>query len=253
MGGTEEAGPTAAAASASPLLQVVAAVSTAQVGGAEEAQGDRRNNNVDPEGEGEEGAQGEGARLYDEEWRCDDCTDWTKELGRAHAVFEVGRSWGVDWARCVQKFFDVESAWGYAEGMSKMTTGTRPQQVTGWLNRGRKWTLPPALGGLLGRRQATGQAEELLVRLFWKWWRSLQPQERMALDNGELSRPDVADWSTMAKMYGDNGLLQVMAALVWWGEVAAKRGEDEEEEWRVAVRDVTWVFEQLLESGEIEK
>jgi hypothetical protein len=168
-------------------------------------------------------------------------------------AFEVGRSWGVDWARCVQKFFNFESAWGYAEGMWKMPMGTRPQQVTGWLNRGRKWTLPPALGGLLGRRQVTGQADELWVGLFWKWWRSLQPQERVVLDNGELSRPEGADWSTMAKIYGDNGLLQVMAALVWWGEVVTKRGEDDVEEWLVAVRDVTWVLEQLLESGEIEK
>ncbi|KAJ7806529.1 hypothetical protein B0H14DRAFT_3484014 [Mycena olivaceomarginata] len=44
-----------------------------------------------------------------------------------------------------------------------------------------------------------------------------------------------------------------MAALVWWGDVAQKRGREEREEWLVAVRDVTWVLEQLLESGEIDK
>jgi hypothetical protein len=229
----------------------------AQIGGAGEAEGDGRNDNDGPDEEGQNkedaGAEGVAVVMYDEEWRRHDRADWTQQLGRAHVAFEVGRSWGVDWARCVQKFFDFESAWGYAEGTWKMPTGTRPRQVTGWLNRGRKWTLPPALGGLLGRRQATGQADELWVGLFWKWWRSLQPQERVVLDSGELSRPEVADWSTMAKMYGDNGLLQVMAALVWWGEVAAKRGEDDVEEWLVAVRDVTWVLEQLLESGEIEK
>ncbi|KAJ7806528.1 hypothetical protein B0H14DRAFT_3484013 [Mycena olivaceomarginata] len=94
---------------------------------------------------------------------------------------------------CVQKFFDFEAAWGYDEGSWKMATKVRPRQVTGWLNRGRKWTLPPALGGLLGSREATGQAEELWVGLFWTWWRTLQPDERQELANRELSRPEKAD------------------------------------------------------------
>ena len=57
----------------------------------------------------------------------------------------------------------------------------------------------------------------------------------------------------MAQMHGDNGLLQVMAVLVWWGNVAWKHREEEREEWLVAVHDVTWVLEQLLKSGEIDR
>jgi hypothetical protein len=121
------------------------------------------------------------------------------------------------------------------------------------MSRGRKWTMPPALGGLLGRRQAVGMTAELWVGVWWGWWCGLQPVEREVLQNGELSRPGTADWSTMAKMYGNNGLMQVMVALVWWGEVAQKRGEEDIEEWRVAVRDVTWVLDELLRSGEIRK
>ncbi|KAJ7795564.1 hypothetical protein B0H14DRAFT_2919060 [Mycena olivaceomarginata] len=79
----------------------------------------------------------------------------------------------------------------------------------------------------------------LWVGLWWAWWRSLQPEERAVLENGEF---------TMAKMYGDNGLLQVMAGLVWWGEVVQKR-----DEWRAAVSDMTWVLERILESGEIRR
>ncbi|KAJ7747585.1 hypothetical protein B0H14DRAFT_2477644 [Mycena olivaceomarginata] len=127
-----------------------------------------------------------------------------------------------------------------------MSRKDRPQQVTGWLARGRRWTMPPTLGQLLGRQAAKGQAEMLWVGLWWAWWRSLQPEERAVLENGELSRRENADWSTMAKMYGDNGLLQVMAGLVWWGEVVQKRDEDEKEEWRAAVSDVTWVLGRIL-------
>jgi hypothetical protein len=54
----------------------------------------------------------------------------------------------------------------------------------------------------------------------------------------------------MAGMHGDNGLLQVMTSLVWWGEVVAKREEEDWEQWRAAVTDVTWVLEQLLAYGE---
>jgi hypothetical protein len=220
-------------------------------GGGEREEGDAQNEGEEREngGDGARGAVGP----YDELWQRDDRADWTPELARAHATFETGRGWGAEWGGCVKKFFDFEAAWGYDEGSWKMATKVRPRQVTGWLNRGRKWTLPPALGGLLGRREATGQAEELWVGLFWAWWRTLQPDERQELGNRELSRPEKADWSGMAQMHGDNGLLQVMAALVWWGDVVQKRGREEREEWLVAVIDVTWVLEQLLGSGEIEK
>jgi hypothetical protein len=57
----------------------------------------------------------------------------------------------------------------------------------------------------------------------------------------------------MAQMNGNNSFLQVMAGLTWWGEVTYKRGEEEQEEWDTAVDDVTWVLEQLLESGDISK
>jgi hypothetical protein len=54
-------------------------------------------------------------------------------------------------------------------------------------------------------------------------------------------------------MYGNNGLLQVMASLMWWGEVVQKREEADREKWRAGVTDVTWVLEQLLASGEIRR
>ncbi|KAJ7888647.1 hypothetical protein B0H14DRAFT_3714875 [Mycena olivaceomarginata] len=203
------------------------------------------------DGEGQRGEKE--VETYDEHWQRADRAEWTVELGRAHAAFEVGRSWGVEWAGCVQRFFDFEGAWGFVEGSRSMPKPGRPPQVSGWLSRGRKWTMPPALGGLLGRRQAVGMTAELWVGVWWGWWRGLQPVEREVLENGELSHPETADWSTMAKMYGNNGLMQVMAALVWWGEVAQKRGEEDIEEWRAAVRDVTWVLDQLLRSGEIRK
>ncbi|KAF8174208.1 hypothetical protein K438DRAFT_1849717 [Mycena galopus ATCC 62051] len=191
--------------------------------------------------EQENGANGAGETVgsSDELWRRDNHADWTAEIASTHAAFETGREWGVEWAGCVQKFFNFEAAWGYEKGLWKMATKDRPRQVTGWLNRGRRWTMPPSLGSLLGRREATGEAEELWVGLFWAWWWTLQPKEHVELSNRELSRPGKADWSRMVQMHGDNG--------------CSKRGEEEREEWLVAVHNVTWVLEQLLESGEIDR
>ncbi|KAJ6549006.1 hypothetical protein B0H19DRAFT_1265778 [Mycena capillaripes] len=173
------------------------------------------------------------------------------EAGTGTRRIRARKKWGSEWELCTRKYFNFEGAWGFVEGSWKMQG--RPRQVSGWVARGRKWGLPPALGGLLGRRAATGMASELWVGSWWTWWRSLQPEERVALDNGDLSRPETADWSKVAKMYGNNGLMLIMAALAWWGEVVQKREEEEQEEWRMAVRDVTWVLEELLKSGEIRK
>ncbi|KAJ6475391.1 hypothetical protein C8R45DRAFT_761577, partial [Mycena sanguinolenta] len=108
------------------------------------------------------------------------------------------------WAVCVCKFFDFEEAWGYVDEGGQIRRDTRPRQVTNWLGMGRRWTLPPTLGGHgdLGTR-------------WWKWWESLQPKER-AITNGVLSRPELADWSEMVELHGKNGLLLAMATLGWW-------------------------------------
>ncbi|KAJ7701650.1 hypothetical protein B0H14DRAFT_3032062 [Mycena olivaceomarginata] len=107
--------------------------------------------------------------------------------------------------------------------------------------------MPPTLGTDIGTRET----KELWVGVWWKWWESLQPEERTLQDNNELLRPREVNWSEMAGLYGDNGILQVMATLVWWGEVAHKHGKAEIEGWRAAVDDVTWVLERLLECEDV--
>ncbi|KAJ6530770.1 hypothetical protein B0H19DRAFT_1082481 [Mycena capillaripes] len=146
--------------------------------------------------------------MCDQYWQRDDREGWTEELQHAHAAFERGRGWGKEWAICVSRFFDFEAAWGFAEGTWQMGAKNRPRQVGEWLARMRKWSLPPALGDDLGTRKV----EESFAADWWIWWCSLQPPERFLL-NDEMSRPDDADWSQMAAMYGKNGLLQVMATL----------------------------------------
>ncbi|KAJ7828220.1 hypothetical protein B0H14DRAFT_3466418 [Mycena olivaceomarginata] len=168
--------------------------------------------------------------VYDKEWQRDDRAEWTDELGRAHAAFEIGRTWGPQWATCVQRFFDFEGAWGFVKGTFSMRRVVRPQQVSGGRRRARQRSCGFRCGG--------------------GWWRSLQPEERELLESGELSRPEKADWSKTAGMYGNNGLLQVMASLLWWGEVVQRREEADREEWCAAVTDVTDAGEEGEDTGE---
>ncbi|KAJ7883493.1 hypothetical protein B0H14DRAFT_2339592, partial [Mycena olivaceomarginata] len=150
----------------------------------------------------------------------------------------------------VAKYFDFEAEWGFPDTSPLMDTKYRPQQVGGWLARGRKWTMPLCLD-VLGTREGDDW-----VGRWWRWWRNLQPEERLVVE-GELSHPEDTDWSKLSGMYGKNGLLHVMATLCWWGVVVDRqksRGGMEpgaEEDWAKAVGDMTWVLDQLLGSGEI--
>ncbi|KAJ7029325.1 hypothetical protein C8F04DRAFT_1264987 [Mycena alexandri] len=179
-------------------------------------------------------------------WQRQDRNEWTEELGRVHAAFERGKILGLEWGECVDKFFDFERAWGFEEGTFQMGRAKQPVEVGMWLQRGRKWYLPPAIS-VVGTREE----EESFAGRWWDWYTSLQPEERVLLGT-TLSRPETADWSGMAVMHGTNGLLQVMGALSWWGEkLLRKRDGPEWPEWLAAVEDMTWVLDELLDSGEI--
>ncbi|KAJ7040783.1 hypothetical protein C8F04DRAFT_1309654 [Mycena alexandri] len=158
-------------------------------------------------------------------WQRGDRGEWTEELGKVHAAFERGKALGIEWGECVSKFFDFEGAWGFEEGSCQMARAKRPAEVGMWLQRGRKWYLPPSIS-LVGTRDD----HESFAGRWWTW-------------------PESADWSGMAAMHGTNGLLQVMGALSWWGD--KKRDGPEWGEWIAAVEDITWVLDELMDSGEI--
>ncbi|KAJ7876649.1 hypothetical protein B0H13DRAFT_1893562 [Mycena leptocephala] len=81
------------------------------------------------EGNDNEDCETGGGHLHDELWQRNDRAEWTAELGRAHAAFERGRGWGLDWAVCVQKFYDFEAAWGFVEYLGHETVRNTPTGV----------------------------------------------------------------------------------------------------------------------------
>ncbi|KAJ7767522.1 hypothetical protein DFH07DRAFT_736737, partial [Mycena maculata] len=144
---------------------------------------------------------------------------------------------------CVARFFNFEAASGYTEGRTLVSAKARPTAVKDWLARGRKWNTVMPLG-VVGHKREPGT----FVAQWWSWWREIQPSEREWLRPGVLSTPETADWSQLAKLRRRNGLLQVMATLLWWGDHVAT-DPNYMNEWTGAVTDVLWVLEELLKVG----
>ncbi|KAF8143731.1 hypothetical protein K438DRAFT_1980403 [Mycena galopus ATCC 62051] len=128
------------------------------------------------------------AQQHDEHWLRDNRSEWTPELGKVHAAFERGREWsmrGLEWALCIKQYFDFEGEWGFADGTAWLGNNARPQQVVRWIALGRRWASPPCMPEDMGVRDAEGS----WVAVWWKWWASLQPKERVLSNDETLSHP----------------------------------------------------------------
>ncbi|KAJ7170329.1 hypothetical protein C8R43DRAFT_944844 [Mycena crocata] len=248
-----------AAAAASPTTAastVPAAASVAEAGAAQGPETSTREGEggvvaagtVGEEGSGDDG--GDGEEPIDEVERCwhrKDRSKWSAELSRAHAAFERGRAWGMDWATCVENFVDFEAARGYSDEGKNAHTPDRPGAVKWWLGRGRDWNKSVDLGEM----GALGMADTFIDK-WWNWWAALQPEERElkpdargAGGGGMLTVPAVCDWGTMGDLHGKNGLLQVMGTLLWWGERVQGHPLDEAR-WMSAVDEVGRITHQSL-------
>ncbi|KAJ7439913.1 hypothetical protein B0H11DRAFT_1691644, partial [Mycena galericulata] len=145
-----------------------------------------------------------------------------------------GKGWGIRWAKCVATFFDFEAAYGYEEG-GQMGAKGRPKEVSAWIARARKWNVKVDLGSI-----GEDGEEGTFADRWCNWWRSIQPSDRKIMGR-IMTSPNEADWSRLCKLHGKNGMLQVMATLLWWGDQLEGKSEAEGRDWRLAVGDVTWV------------
>jgi hypothetical protein len=72
---------------------------------------------------------------------------------------------------------------------------------------------------------------------WWRWWGSLQPEDRVCEPHGQLQTPSInMDWEELQKP-GRDGFLLVMMTLTWWGKLSST-----DSEWMWAVRDASAVL-----------
>ncbi|KAF7349153.1 hypothetical protein MVEN_01437600 [Mycena venus] len=99
----------------------------------------------------------------------------------------------------------------------------------------------------LGRKGEEGT----WVDNWWAWWVSMQPSD-CVYSEGKLTRPEDVDWAVLAQMHGKNGLLQVMATLLCWGNFVADAEVYQRADWTVSLNDVTWTLRELVKCGLID-
>lgn len=77
--------------------------------------------------------------------------------------------------------------------------------------------------------------------LWWKWWDSEQPAWRLRSKLGELSQGGTGDASS-AYCCGQNGLIEFVMTLGWWGATIDTNRAREQPDWLKAVSEVMWVM-----------
>lgn len=86
-----------------------------------------------------------------------------------------------------------------------------------------------------------------LTSKWWTWWGTMQPEERGdSFDrvSGSL------DWDRV-NIAGINGIVSVVASLLWWGLVTSEDDLAGYQEWLEAVDDVSWALE-CAGAGDVE-
>ncbi|KAJ6470100.1 hypothetical protein C8R47DRAFT_1222728 [Mycena vitilis] len=190
-----------------------------------------------------------------------DQSKWPAELGSAYAAFRRLSEWGGwSWLRLIWLFLRAEEELGWTEGkgLRLLPVGKRPEEVEAFMKWGRKWQTPQRLvEGGIGPRTVAGS----IADRWWSWWPCLLPPARMRPDFGDISQPDDIPpdhWVNLARANGRNGMLMVLACLLWWGEAAAavkdaSMAAELADDWRFAVEDAIWSYESAFESGQIDR
>ncbi|KAL1698372.1 hypothetical protein EV121DRAFT_218278 [Schizophyllum commune] len=131
-----------------------------------------------------------------------------------------------------------------------LTTRDRPAFVHAWIQRARKDTYVP---DLLADRKAGESDDDAANAAYDKfrknmslWWRNINPTWRESTPSFALARHD-GDWAALYRP-GKNGLISVVKCMKWWWDLLEDVDEEESDrsEWRAALEDVIWTFEQVL-------
>ncbi|KAI5999681.1 hypothetical protein EDD15DRAFT_2160530 [Pisolithus albus] len=144
----------------------------------------------------------------------------------------------------LKAYFHLEESSNFVNGKGPTHTFSSklcPEVIHWWISRARTGC-PPI------------QDVHKFSTTFWTWWCELQPAWRKTLMPETAKfvpalRTVAGEWKELDKP-GLNGFLSVITALKWWG-AEIDIGDAQSTLWNVAVSDVSWVMEQLIESCSI--
>ncbi|KAF8898176.1 hypothetical protein CPB85DRAFT_1439994 [Mucidula mucida] len=179
------------------------------------------------------------------DWDSVDESAFWPELKEAFKVFQRGSTWGTVWISLIDLFLVFEEMAGFLDDSKiKLPTNDCPSVIADFMCQRRNWSEKWPVGDL-----------DVFSPLFWKWWRSLQPNTRIHEDR--LIKPDFVDWDSLQDKSGRNGMSLVIGALLWWGEAVSdltdEAGSARREDWVLAVADVTWALDNMIRHATFRK
>ncbi|KAF8160584.1 hypothetical protein BJ912DRAFT_833782, partial [Pholiota molesta] len=148
-------------------------------------------------------------------------------------VLLCSKDLGDNWNGLLSSWIQFEGRSYYKENGILGNQG-RPQFVADWIRHARSPKYRPKNVKL-----------ESFDRMFWVWWRSLQPDWRT--DDGSGVLPRTAGDLDAIRKPGKNGILSVLAMVFFWGlATEQEEGDGGKQAWKAAVDDVDWVLKGLL-------
>ncbi len=136
-------------------------------------------------------------------------------------------------------FLVFERCWGYLEKGKTLTAKERPVCIHAFMKEHHRWDKHHSLGDLNAYNEQ-----------WWKWWAISQPKDH-SIAGFCFGTPSTVNRNGLESCYGSNGLLLVMASLLWWGEEAHSVGVQTEEwwNWHKAVKDIVWTLEHMIRTS----
>ncbi|KAJ7838567.1 hypothetical protein B0H13DRAFT_1650609 [Mycena leptocephala] len=117
------------------------------------------------------------------------------------------------------------------QGPARGHTTGRPKQVANWIQYVRKGPAKPEI------TDAHAFGEQ-----WWGWWMRMNPEWRGTTDTGRPQKIQVGEEWDELDYSGPNGVLNAIICLRWWRDAI---GEGNEEGWKEAAEEVSWVMETM--------
>ncbi|TRM57691.1 hypothetical protein BD626DRAFT_411547, partial [Schizophyllum amplum] len=139
----------------------------------------------------------------------------------------------------VELWTSLELKHGFAanKGATSKGSAPRPELLEKWIRSGRA----PRVKKL----PVVSDAKEFEAEV-WLWWTAMQPEWRKIDADGRPSEDrDIGegDWGLLS-IYGQNGMLNAVAVLCWWGLALPPT---QSQSWHRFLADVRWVCEELMD------
>ncbi|KAL1657803.1 hypothetical protein GGF50DRAFT_132012 [Schizophyllum commune] len=170
------------------------------------------------------------------------CPDDAPEWVAANLALLNRPEFGEKYIAALSAWLNLESKHGYSanKGTTAKGSGARPDLLDKFIRGGRA----PRV-----KKLPIVDDPRAFEKEVWQWWSGLQPSWRKMNADGRPSEDrevdESGDWGILG-IHGQNGLLNAVAVLCWWGIALDGRTS---RSWERCLEEVTWVCEEQADAA----